>query len=71
MINKLQIRMRNTEQYNRNRNIEISGVEAQKDEDLKKFMDNIAEKINVQYNESDIDIIHRLPSRRGRVLLEL
>lgn len=65
VIKTLQIRMRDTEQYNRNRNIEISGVEARKDEDLKRVMRNIAEKINVQFSDDDIDVIHRLPSRRG------
>lgn len=64
-IVKLQRRMRDTEQYARNRNVEISGVEVQKNEDLKKVMGKIAESINVPYSEQDIDVIHRLPSRRG------
>lgn len=65
IINNLQERARECEQYARNRNIEISGLEVVKGEDLKKVMKNIAQKINVEYNENDIDVIHRIPSRRG------
>ncbi|KAK3922237.1 Protein CIP2A [Frankliniella fusca] len=65
IIINLQDRARETEQYARNRNIEISGLEMEKGEDLKEIMKNIAQKIKVNYNEDDIDIIHRIPSRRG------
>lgn len=64
-IANLKIRMRDTEQYARNKNIEISGVEVRPGENLYAVMKNIAEKIKVPYSESDIDVIHRLPSRRG------
>lgn len=63
-IKTLQTRVRECEQYARNRNIEISGLELSENEDLYKIMNNIAQKIQVPYNPNDIDIIHRVPSRR-------
>ena len=65
IINQLQNRMRDTEQYARNRNIEISGVEDTREENLRAIMANIAVKIGVPFQDKDIDVIHRLPVRRG------
>ena len=65
LITILETRLRDTEQYARNRNIEISGVESTRDEDLKEVMSNIAIKIGVPFQAGDIDIIHRVPTRRG------
>ncbi|KAJ1518796.1 hypothetical protein ONE63_011593 [Megalurothrips usitatus] len=64
-VRALQRRLRDTEQYARNRNVELSGVEVTAGEDLKIIMKNIASKIEVPFHESDVDIIHRLPTRRG------
>lgn len=64
-IGELNARMRETEQYSRNRNIEVSGLEVKKGEDLVKIMDNIAQKIGIPFNYEDIDVIHRVPSRRS------
>ncbi|KAK3911714.1 Kinesin-like protein KIN-14J [Frankliniella fusca] len=64
-ISNLQARMREAEQYSRNKNIEITGLEVVKGENLMSVMENIARIINVPFNENDIDVIHRLPSRRG------
>ncbi|KAK3915095.1 Lamin-like protein [Frankliniella fusca] len=63
-IKTLQARVRECEQYARNRNIEISGLEFSESENLHDIMNNIAQKINVQYCSEDIDIMHRVPSRR-------
>lgn len=57
--------MRETEQYARNRNIEISGVEHTREENLRTTMANIAAKIGVVHQDQDIDVVHRIPSRRG------
>lgn len=65
VIVDLQTRLRNTEQYARNKNIEISGVEEIKGEDLKQIMNKIAHEISVPFDSGDIDVIHRLPTRRG------
>ncbi|KAK3927816.1 Sulfide:quinone oxidoreductase, mitochondrial [Frankliniella fusca] len=65
LISNLQERIRENEQYARNRNIEISGLEEVKGEDLKEIMKNIAQKIKVDYNEDDIDVIHRIPTKRS------
>ena len=35
------------------------------DEDLRAVMCNIARGMNVSLNTNDIDVIHRLPVRRG------
>ncbi|KAJ1521918.1 hypothetical protein ONE63_002254 [Megalurothrips usitatus] len=61
----LQRRVREVEQYARNRNIEVSGIEVMNNEDLRKVMCNIARKIDVPFEDTDIDVIHRVPSRRG------
>jgi predicted RNase H-like nuclease (RuvC/YqgF family) len=65
VIDNLMDRMKETEQYARNKNIEVSGVEAIRGENLITIMENIAEKINVDFSVEDIDIIHRVPTRRG------
>ena len=64
-INNLQNRVRESEQYARNRNIEITGLEFVKGENLLQVMKKIAYKIEVEYNQDDIDVIHRVPSRRS------
>jgi len=66
-INNLKARIRESEQYARNRNIEISGLEEVEGEDLMKIMGNIAEKIDVALDvEYDIDVIHRVKSRNKK-----
>jgi hypothetical protein len=65
VIANLERRLMDSEQYARNRNIEITGVECHKDENLRKIMENIADTIGVELHEKDIDVIHRLPTRRG------
>jgi hypothetical protein len=65
VVADLQIRLRDTEQYARNRNVEISGVEQISNENLLDVMDNISEKLGIPFSSEDIDIIHRVPARRG------
>lgn len=65
VIEDLLLRVREVEQYSRNKNIEISGVESMQDENLLTVMEKIAQKIGVSYTEGDIDVIHRVPTRRG------
>ena len=65
IIESLQMRMRETEQYSRNRNIEISGVEVTRGENLIQVMGSIANKIGVDFDAEDVDVIHRVPTRRG------
>lgn len=65
-IKDLQIRLQESEQYARNRNIEISGIEQRKNENLREVMHSIASKLNIHLEDSDIDIIHRVPTRNER-----
>jgi hypothetical protein len=58
--------MRETEQYARNRNIEIDGIEQKQGENLKVIMMNIAAKLNVEHTEEDVDVVHRVSSRGNR-----
>ena len=66
VISSLTTRMRDTEQYARNKNIEISGLEIKKDEDLVGVVARIAQLIGVSFSRDDIDVIHRVPSRSSR-----
>lgn len=59
----LQIRLRDTEQYARNRNIEISGIEEKPQENLRNIMQSLASALDVPFQQEDIDIVHRVPSR--------
>ncbi|KAJ1522488.1 hypothetical protein ONE63_001678 [Megalurothrips usitatus] len=60
-IKSLRRRLRDTEQYARNRNVEVTGVEVVAGEDMRKVMANIAENINVPFQEGDIDVIFAIP----------
>lgn len=51
------------EQYTRNRNIQIDGMPEENNEDLRKMMKNIGEKIQVEFEDKEVDAIHRLPTR--------
>jgi len=62
VIMELQKKMIDTEMYARNRNIEISGIPANGNENLNEIMQNIAGCLDLQHNVCDIDIIHRVPS---------
>ena len=64
VISDLSLRMRLSEQYSRNRNIEISGLEYQQGENLLEVLEKIAGRIRVPYSENDVDVVHRLPSKR-------
>ena len=63
IIEDLQLRIVNTEQYARNRNIEISGLPAKEKEDLNSIMTKMAETLNIQSDVGDIDVMHRVPTR--------
>lgn len=67
LVTNLQVRVRELEQYNRNRNIEITGVTESDEEDLRMVMHNIANIIRVPYKDEDVDVVHRVPSRDKEV----
>ena len=66
-IEELQERIQEMEQYSRNKNIEISNVPELKDEtelDLIRIVEKIAEKGNIPFQKEEIDVLHRLPTKK-------
>lgn len=55
------------EQYTRNKNIQIDGIPPKKDEDLRNIVIDIGKKIEIEINKSDIDAIHRIPTRSTKM----
>lgn len=51
------------EQYSRNRNIQIDGIPIQKDENLEEMVKVISKEIDVEINNGEIDVVHRIPTR--------
>ncbi|KAK3919442.1 Spindle pole body component 110 [Frankliniella fusca] len=62
-ISELQMKIRDADQYARNRNIEISGVNEVEGEDLRIIMKKIAAALKIKHEDGDIDVIHRVPSK--------
>ena len=54
------------EQYGRRLNLEFEGIPEQKEENVTSIILDIAEKLNVDANFSDISITHRLPPKRHK-----
>jgi len=50
-------------QYQRRKNIEISGIPEQDSEDISQILTNIGREVQCDITETDIDIAHRVPSR--------
>ena len=63
IINDLQMRMIHSEQYARNRNIEIINVEQRPAENLVSVVEKLANEMGVDYADGDIDVVHRVPTR--------
>lgn len=62
-VQELECNMEELQQYTRNRNIQIDGIPKKNDEKLKEIVQTIGSKIDVNIKESDIDAIHRIPTR--------
>lgn len=62
-ITELEMRMVQSEQYARNRNLEIINVEQRPGEDLVKIVEKLANEMGVEYVDGDIDVVHRVPTR--------
>jgi len=63
-VSKVQQNQNEMEQYSRNKNIEIFGVESEKNEDLSDTINRIAEGLNLHsFRHDHIDKAHRLPTR--------
>lgn len=62
-IAELKTQVRLNEQYGRRRQLEIHGAIQQPNENLDQIVINIARQVNVNVTPSDIDAVHRLPSK--------
>lgn len=58
--------MNEIEQYSRNKNVEIKGVEEVGKENLKEIVVSIADKLGVNMSVEEIDVIHRVNNRNNR-----
>lgn len=67
-IRALKAEMNKQEQYSRRPNLEIHGLPATRDENLRAFAANLATKLSIKdFDSSDILAIHRLPSKRDKI----
>ena len=53
------------EQYTRKYNLEFHGISEEKEEDIEEHIVKLGSILNVNINKSDIDICHRMKSRRS------
>ena len=56
--------LNNLQQYGRKENLEFEGVSLVQNKDTTEVVIKIAEKLNVNINENDISIAHRVPTKR-------
>lgn len=61
-IRKLTDKINFIEQYSRNINIEVHGINEVQNEDCKELVLNLAKTLEIQVTESDVDVAHRLSS---------
>ena len=63
-MQKVQQNQNEMDQYNRNKNIEIYGVEMEKNEDIVDTIYRLADGLHINtFHESQIERAHRLPTR--------
>lgn len=55
------------DQYQRNKNLEIDNIVEKKGENLKEVIKTVADKLNIEIDFKDLDIVHRLPARKDRI----
>lgn len=66
-ILQLSTEINNLDQYHRNKNLEIYGLQESHNENLHALIMEIASKLNISgFTPDDIDAIHRLPNRDAR-----
>lgn len=63
-LNETEHHVNNLDQYGRNRNIEIHGVQERVGEDLKQLVIEMGKLLNIDCCEKDIDVVHRVPARQ-------
>lgn len=66
-LSELENRMNEFDQYSRNKNLEIKGVEEMPNENLRVTIAKLANKIGAaSVSEKDIDVVHRINNRNNR-----
>lgn len=65
-LKSMTIIVEDLEQYTRNRNLQIDGVPEEKDENLRDLMKEIGKKVEVQFEDKEVDAIHRIPTRNEK-----
>lgn len=66
-IEQLVTRVNHLEQYERKCNFEISELQVVDGERLEDTVVKVAEKLGVAIKEEEIDAVHRLPGRKGKI----
>lgn len=62
----LKEKLNNLEQYTRNRNIEIHGIEEKPKEELGDIMKELAMSLHLPLQTTDVDVIHRLGEKKDK-----
>lgn len=62
LISEMEKSLRDSEQYARNKNIEICGIPELPEENLGQIMEKLADCLQIQLQPGDVDIMHRVPS---------
>lgn len=73
-ITDLKSRLASSEQYQRRRQLEFTNVTERGQEDLEQVVISIAKTVGVDLKNDDIEVVHRIPNRRGKtptVIVEL
>ncbi|CAN7940022.1 unnamed protein product [Ixodes pacificus] len=67
-ISHLQVELNDAGQYNRLPNLEIHGMPVSANEDLKKSVFDLADKLSIPYFQpSDVVAVHRFPSKKDKI----
>lgn len=62
-MNILHKEMKEKEQYERNKNLEINQLDWMENEDLTKVIEDLAKNFNVSFQSTEIEKAHRIPNR--------
>lgn len=67
IIFNLENKINKLDQYQRKNNFELTNIVETKDEVLEDIVVRVAEKMEINLQKDDIDAVHRLPARKGKV----
>lgn len=64
-VKECQTRLIESEQYSRNKNLEIKGLKAEADENLMQVLNRLGERVGEPIDSNDVEVIHRVPQRKN------